>query len=541
MPNKTLQRMSMNRYVLEGRIVTMGCAGVLPFGAVFVDCGQIVAVASITSDPPAGFEDAPRIDTHGTVYPGLIELHNHLCYNAMPRWKVSTLYKNSGRWRTGDGDYARLIMKPSQVLGGTQGVVEALVRFVECRCLLGGVSTSQGITLSSEPGIAEVFRGLIRNVEKPEDPLPAAGTGIGNPARGKASEYLAKLNKHACYLQHFSEGTDDTARGWFLNLQIESGAWAINDRLCGIHSTALSPEDFRVMAAHGGSMVWSPMSNYLLYGRTAVMKAAKEAGLLIGIGSDWSPSGSKNLLGELKVAWLACQRADQPIFTAKEIVAMATINAAHILKWQNQLGSVEPGKRGDLMVLEGQTDDEYMRVIQASEPHIVLMVIDGVPRVGDERLMRELGLRADDVEEIKVGGVRRWLYLTQQDVHPLMRDLKLGVAIDRLQDALQRLPELAREMDVKSSAGVLLGSVDHTGTSWRMVLDFAEDPVDLALAAEPMGRFVLEPMTLEGITVADDSQYLPNLVGARNLPNSVKTGLPPLYGQKAPMLQGRRI
>jgi cytosine/adenosine deaminase-related metal-dependent hydrolase len=51
-------------------------------------------------------------------------------------------------------------------------------------------------------------------------------------------------------------------------------------------------------------MVWSPLSNYLLYGDTADIEDAKSEGVLIGIGSDWSPSGSKNLLGELKIAKL---------------------------------------------------------------------------------------------------------------------------------------------------------------------------------------------------------------------------------------------
>ena len=69
-----------------------------------------------------------------------------------------------------------------------------------------------------------------------------------------------------------------------------------------IRQAALKPEDFRVLGSLGGAMVWSPLSNLLLYGATADIRAAVNAGVRIGIGSDWSPSGSKNLLGELKVA-----------------------------------------------------------------------------------------------------------------------------------------------------------------------------------------------------------------------------------------------
>ena len=75
----------------------------------------------------------------------------------------------------------------------------------------------------------------------------------------------------------------------------------------GIHCVALEPADFEVMAANGASMVWSPFSNLLLYGQTANVAAAVAASsaampFKIGIGSDWSPSGSKSLIGELKVA-----------------------------------------------------------------------------------------------------------------------------------------------------------------------------------------------------------------------------------------------
>lgn len=54
-------------------------------------------------------------------------------------------------------------------------------------------------------------------------------------------------------------------------------------------------------------MIWSPLSNLLLYGQTADVADAKTAGTTdqpfkIGLGSDSTPSGSKSLFGELKVA-----------------------------------------------------------------------------------------------------------------------------------------------------------------------------------------------------------------------------------------------
>src|SRR6185295_13544522 len=93
------------------------------------------------------------------------------------------------------------------------------------------------------------------------------------------------------------------------------------------------PEDFAVLAQKNASMIWSPLSNLLLYGGTARVDAARNAGVVIGLGSDWSPTGSKNLLGELKVAWLFNQENLNGLFKARDLVAMATCDAARILKW----------------------------------------------------------------------------------------------------------------------------------------------------------------------------------------------------------------
>jgi hypothetical protein len=131
---------------------------------------------------------APKVATGGTIFPGLIELHNHLSYNAMPLWEVPTQYSNNGQWRGGE-DYSRRITKPSQVLGQSPGVLQALVRYVECRALLGGATTTQGITLANASSLTKHFKGVVRNVESPGDQdLPAANTNIANPDVGGAGD-----------------------------------------------------------------------------------------------------------------------------------------------------------------------------------------------------------------------------------------------------------------------------------------------------------------------------------------------------------------
>lgn len=525
-----------DRYVLEGRVVTMAPRGVIEDGAVFIEAGRIAAVQDAAAPPPTAFVGAPHIRTGDTLYPGMIELHNHLSYNALPLWDVPRKYAHNGSWRGTDA-YRRAISKPAQVLGRSPGLIEALIRFVECRCLLGGATTSQGITLHGV-GTREFYQGIVRNVESTDDPtLPEAGTKIGNPKRGGAADYLARLQNHTCYLQHLSEGVGDTPRGWFLNLQLDDGDWAIDDSFCGIHSTALAAEDFRAVSERGGSMVWSPLSNFLLYGQTADIRAAKDAGILIGLGCDWAPSGSKNLLGELKVAWLASEEQGG-VFSPKELVQMTTVNPAEILKWQEELGTIEAGKRADLIAVNGRQGDEYMGLIEARETSITLVVIDGVPRVGQRRLMSRFQPGAEEMEAIKVGPSHRLLHLQEPASHELMRNLSLTEAVDRLREGMRNLPALARQLDETTDAGLFGGSVDGQGQQWRILFDFEEedDALELLFAGETsFADFVDEALELEGLTVADDPGFLRKLVAARNPPEFVKKGLPPLYGQTIPL------
>jgi len=517
------------RYALEGRVVTLGAQGILPDGAIYIEDGVIRAVQGASQPPPAGFENAAHIRTGDTLFPGLIELHNHLAYNAIPVWLVPRSYTNNGQWR-GTHEYRRNVTGPAKVLGNTAGLVEAVIRYVECRALLGGTTTSQGITLIGV-GTREFFAGLVRNVEAPlVQYLPAAGTRIDNPP-SKESEKPAYFKNQLdveCYLQHLSEGIDTSARGWFTRLQRADGTWAIHRSLCGIHSTALQAEDFDILVEHGASMAWSPLSNYLLYGETANIQAAAASGIKIGLGSDWAPSGSKGLLGELKVAWLASQNIGGA-FSAEQLVRMATVNAAEILGWGDHLGTLEIGKRADIIAVDGKTGDPFMQLINARDASLTLVVIDGIPRVGQSQFMNRFQLEAQ--ENIRVGSARRTLNLAQEGTHPLVQALTLAEATSRLQEALRNLPALASQISQATLAGLEAGAEGSPLSLLRLDLELDDEPLETAAASLAEDVF---PMDLEGITVADDPTFLPKLEAAGNLPEFIKAGLPGLYGKPRP-------
>ena len=541
-----------SRYALEGRVVTMDASSTdLEQGVVYVADNQIVAVSPTGASPPSGFEGVKPVGTRGTIYPGLIELHNHLSYDALSLWDVPERYTNRDQWGR-HPDYRRLISGPMTVLGKTPGYVEAVVRYVECKCLLGGVTTSQGIALFSNQGIARYYDGIVRNVEESgEDDLPDATTRISDVEAEDVEAFFGRLWTSSCLLLHLSEGTDDAARGHFEALRRANGSWAITSALAGIHSAALEPEDFRVLGENGGSMVWSPLSNLLLYGETADVRAARESGVRIGMGSDWSPSGSKNLLGELKVARLVAAERDLGL-QDRELVAMATMDAAEILGWGDALGSIEAGKRADLFVLYGRSGDPYARLLEARETAINLVVIDGVPRVGGERVMGALGFAGPGTERWRVGSAKRVLNLAQETANPVVGALKLADARDRLRDGLRRLPELARRLEEVAPQALTEAAVGAE-PGWTLLLDH-EEPQGFAIrrhpsfgpegeaitlrladvqaeaqaAALPLSQ-LLGPLGLDPPTVADDETFVERLGDQRNLPDFVKAGLPDLF------------
>jgi cytosine/adenosine deaminase-related metal-dependent hydrolase len=548
------------KQALAGRVVTMDDSFTVKSDAVvYIDRGAIVAILDRKVPPPAGFEAVTAVATGGTIYPGLIELHNHLSYNALPLWApVPKLFQHRGQWPD-HPDYRKLISGPMTVVGqyrdaqGKAALLAPLVRYVECKCLLGGVTTSQGVMLSSNAGVQRFYRGIVRNVEQTDDPALFEAEGrIADIDAKDARSFLARLSKEdSCFLLHLSEGvtpsgqSDSVARRHFLALQVAPDQWAMNDKFAGIHAAGLLAEDYDVLGRYGGSIIWSPLSNLLLYGATARVDEARRAGVRIGLGSDWSPSGSKNLLGELKVAWLYSQHLLDGRFSARDLLAMATRDAAAILKWDRVLGSLGSGKRADLLVIAGKTGDPYEALIKAKETAIRLVMINGVARYGMPSLMVALGAKG---ETLRVRGAARQLFLEQQSADPDVANVSLSEARTALTKAFRDLPKLAQELEKPKPAQaaraldaprpviwtLALDEIQATGVDQRPRLPFAgprdfTGPELFAVRASAPLSTILQPITLDPLTVADDPKFLPSIAAQPNLPEAVRTGLAKLY------------
>ena len=520
---------------------------VLSHGVVYVADGVIHAVQPRDAAPPDGFADVTQVATQGTLYPGLIDLHNHMPFDILRLWHVPQKFTNRDAWRDDKvPDYRKLITGPMSVLA-TSHAVPAIVRYVEAKALIGGTTTGQGITLMVAGQIGQFFRGVLRNVERPGDQLPAANTHVQDVAAKDFSAFRDSLEGATCKLLHLAEGTDDHAHNAFLALKDPtpgSADWAIRPSLAAIHCTALTANDLGLLAQFGGAMVWSPLSNYLLYGQTADLAAARATStkLRIGLGADWSPSGSKNLFGELKVAKLCsaehARQSGAPLFSDLELVALATRDAAAILGWQGRVGVLATDARADLIVLAGTRGDPYTALLQAAEKDIRAVMIDGVARYGTPALLKALGGEA--TEQLRVGGRRRALNLDDPTSHPEVGALSLAQARARLTDALAHLPELALAQEHARSHRLLAAPDDPHRL--ELVLDELGDtnyeqrprlPYDgqltgpelLVAAPRPPLSGILTPLKLDPLTVADDPGWLDSIEGQTNLPPFLKGGL----------------
>ncbi|MBV9692823.1 MAG: amidohydrolase family protein, partial [Alphaproteobacteria bacterium] len=367
--------------------------------------------------------------------------------------------------------------------------------------------------------IKKYYEGAIRIVEVPRAAgLKGANTSVPDVAASSWTKFDEELKKASCMLLHLAEGTSDAARKHFLSLKNDKGEWAVSDALAGIHCTALrGAADFDVLGKAGASVVWSPLSNLLLYGDTTQVDVARSSGCKVSLGSDWSPSGSKNLLAELKVAHIVSQVRNLG-FSDKDLVAAVTIVPARILKWDALLGSIEVGKLADLTVVSGTAGDPYSKLRQAKEGDIALVVIDGAPKYGRSSLMKTL---APGAETVHVGS---HVHMAAFDKDPDLSFVTLAQATAALADGLERLPDLVAKKPMMMAA--------RAPQSWALDFDEQEDePFDLdpnqwgdmhrtmLMAAAPLPTV---PVELDPLTIAGDPKYFDRIKAAINIPADIK-------------------
>jgi 5-methylthioadenosine/S-adenosylhomocysteine deaminase len=398
--------------VVSGHLVTFDEARPqIPRAALYIDRdGVIVAVADAADPPPPGFERARHVETGGVVYPGLIDLHNHIAYNCLGLWIApdrAEPWTARDQWPQ-DPDYRPSITLPVNALCAANG--KAVLKYVETKAVIGGVTAIQGSSKVGRP-----FEGwMVRNVE-----YETFRSGVRRVRQAvfslKDEDEFRKLRRQLdagdAFVYHLSEGTDPLLRAEYEAMGTHD---CIAPRFVGIHCTALGAEQFADWYPRGGSIVWSPFSNLWLYGATTDVEAARASGLRLCLGSDWAPSGTKNLLGELKVADMVNRDALGGLLSPEDLCRMVTCNPADALGWEGRLGRLRAGLCGDFVVLDRRSDDVYRNLVLALERDVRLVAINGYPMYGLGSLM-EAGA-AVAPEPISVGGLERVVSLRDERI-----------------------------------------------------------------------------------------------------------------------------
>lgn len=390
-------------------------------GGVQIDSdGRILDVGCIT--PPQGVAvlSCPR----HVVSPGLINPHDHLKYNqnfpggqngtgepANPDYQycnnpenaysdarcATYRYDRRNEWRKGlDG-------KPP--ISAPPGKDPRQVTWNELRHVMAGATTVAGsggaIGLVRNPDVADLMEGLITRDDKfvDYDTFPLGdinevdGHDFGDCHYPKV--VAPAVLDNLIFLPHVAEGINDYAQNELYCLT-GSGDGSVPLQAPNstfIHSVAANPGNANTIKQAGMSLVWSPRSNLSLYGNTAQVVMYDNMGIPVALSSDWTPSGSINMLREMNCAASYNTTYLNNHFSKRQLWQMATVNAAHALGIDDQTGLIRPGYWADLAIYnpvgKGYTS-YYDPMIYSDDGDVTLVLRAGAPLYGDSDIIMAL-------------------------------------------------------------------------------------------------------------------------------------------------------
>ena len=479
-----------------------GETNVINDGNVMIRDGKITGVWASNTNPPAGvdFTDVPIVETDGTIYPGLIDLHNHVHYNHIPLWDFEVHLSESqkseeggytNRYQWGNNwDYGPSItwMKTNIQSSYRWDMASEQMKYAEVQAVSGGVTAMQGSPSSGTQAWDSI---LSRNVELynfGQDGISTCAV-CGAADDDYTGSHLISQSEAGtlnAWFVHLSEGVDQSSKDEFDALWNKG---LIMDETIVIHGTAMDSSQFSQMASVNSELVWSPLSNLLLYGDTTDVVAAHQAGVSISISPDWGPSGSKNNLHELKVADMWNSNNLNGYFSNYQLVEMVTSNPADATGWAPFVGRIKADLYADLVVIDTFHEDPYRNLIEAIDADVALTVVQGKAVFGDVDIMQQL--QGDDWEYVNATDFQKAVdvtSLTEVDGSQTFAEIEAGLAM-----AMRHEYD-----DMKANWVEFIGDTDEEINAW-LNTTFDGDYRD------EVNR--LKNMTLDPIFTSGDARY----------------------------------
>lgn len=177
----------------------------------------------------------------------------------------------------------------------------------------------------------------------------------------------------------------------------------LNERFLAAHCVCVDDEEIALLAKSGAGVVHCPESNMKLASGVAPITKMLAAGVRLGLGTDSAASNNDlDMIGEMGSA-ARLQKVvtlDPTAAPAHAVLRMATIGGARALHMEDRIGSLEPGKRADVVVLDlsGPSAlllfDPFSHVVYSARSDAVETVIVEGRVVMDRRRMRTLDTEA---------------------------------------------------------------------------------------------------------------------------------------------------
>src|SRR5580765_4702439 len=201
-----------------------------------------------------------------------------------------------------------------------------------------------------------------------------------------ARKYHAPILIHVAEMK--KEWDDSQKQNGMSPVQYLEKIGVLGPDVVAAHCIFVDEADRKTLAQRQVGCVHNPSSNMMIASGVAPVPEMRAAGIAVGLGTD-GPAGSNNDLDLMEEIDLAAKLAkitkmDPLALNAKAVVEMATIDGARALHLEKEIGSLEPGKKADLIL------------ISLDAPNAVPMY--------DVYAQLAYSLKASDVSTVVIGG-----------------------------------------------------------------------------------------------------------------------------------------
>jgi cytosine/adenosine deaminase-related metal-dependent hydrolase len=317
------------------------------------------------------------------IFPGLINAHDHLHVNAVPPLIPDAPFPNSYAWI----DAFQAHFEQAEVAAALQLPKALRLRHGALKNLLAGTTC----VAHHDP-----WHPVLEAPDFPVRPLRNYGWSyaLGWPDYGPpAPQSFSMTPAEWPWMIHLAEGTDAIAQAELAQLD-QLGCLSSNSVL--IHGVGLREQDIERVIASDAAVIWCPVSNQALLGRSLDPRRLCEAGRL-ALGSDSRLSGARDLLDELRAALDTCE------LRAAQWLGLVTTQAAHILRLPSR-GALVPGAHADLVIVEDLGGDPIRSLVGIERSQIRAVVRDGVPQIADPDFAEWFAVTGVEAVPVKLDG-----------------------------------------------------------------------------------------------------------------------------------------